>query len=824
MDRKQDPHRKLTLLRTQVNALVFAGVADVPSEISALAKQRKFLQAAATLEQLQDGRFGPLVYAWTVLGQSEPGEEYAWFDLRRDMDALVALAAWSKQEAVADLLAWSLWVVSYTYPAYFHDVERQLGATQRQAVLDFLFSACPALQSRPELEALRDGPEFDHAAMHHLIAYELGQMSVNEEDHRVARQMLAAAAWLGVVTETETTRRRWLSLGLLKRLREEAGLSPDIRRLQEMGRDVDRFVRWLANASDVSGQVSAAWDRFRDFVHLLETVALGDGDEDACRRALGKFPVDDEAADERNAKELRSLRNTTAALWNYYRRWAGARQIAVRMLTERVEWGKETLIHIEVENTGNQPLTNIEATLVLEGEGMLDSPTSLLERVDVRDCNQLVWLAEFLKEGPRSVTCHISIGNDPLVEPLAYEFNFEVADEIPFDEFASTRYVEGPAVTDPERFFGRDAFIKKELLGPLYIGTRRQFHLYGIRRVGKSSILRMLDHKQRTLLQEPRRFEPIIIDLQGRKGVGMAGLVQEWMETCAKSFPEVPLPAEETVESNPLAAFGQYILRLMENTPQPLLLYDEGEGLLEQVKSNPDVFSALRAVVEDTQVPVVFCSSIHLPRYQQRNKGLRWFINSLSGVRVGFIEWAGFQDMVTKPVAGAIRFTDEAIAELWRFTKGHPFLTNVICTRIVEHLTEIRRPLVYRSDVAAHAKGFAAGGEADGYLQDIVDELDGDERRILVLLAQTPGLTMRALAERLPGADVPTILSRLSGLELIRGRPESSWQIHFEFLRIYAGKRLAVRTDSEGSADDEWAGDEGIDGDEGIAGPGEDES
>ena len=180
-----------------------------------------------------------------------------------------------------------------------------------------------------------------------------------------------------------------------------------------------------------------------------------------------------------------------------------------------------------------------------------------------------------------------------------------------------------------------------------------------------------------------------------------------------------------------------------------LIVLDEFDGLpIELYKRGPvgdTFFLHLRAISSKPRIGVILIGgenilSIIASQGYQLNK---WLVLSLDYFHKED-SWADFQDLIRRPVAQSIEYSDAAIEEIFSWTAGNPFFTNLICQEIYHTCTIHKDAFITKSEImqAVSRKITTIGVNAfqhfweDGIDRgEYVEEVSIRRRRILLALA-----------------------------------------------------------------------------------------
>ncbi len=193
--------------------------------------------------------------------------------------------------------------------------------------------------------------------------------------------------------------------------------------------------------------------------------------------------------------------------------------------------------------------------------------------------------------------------------------------QTPLTELARNHFQTNGPVSGP-MFFGRSAALRELAAG---LRARQSYVITGPRGIGKSSLLRQLQHTELWRLQLADQFYPVFVDLQAQRyGLNYGGLARGILAADpALSWPEHFIQQAEQVEQLFLDAsqvplsVTQAALRLLEEMlaelgkqlqPRiPVLLFDEADGLYQfDLALGEPVFTLFRAIHNQKRAHFLF--------------------------------------------------------------------------------------------------------------------------------------------------------------------------------------------------------------------------
>lgn len=233
------------------------------------------------------------------------------------------------------------------------------------------------------------------------------------------------------------------------------------------------------------------------------------------------------------------------------------------------------------------------------------------------------------------------------------------------------------------KFYGRAAQIEEILEG-----NRNSIWLLGTRRIGKTSLLKELEHI--TAGSPERGYFPVFWDLQGAEDPAELHL----------DFGDALLDAEERLEQIGIAlsdveaddlfvSLGQLRRKLRSRNLKLLLLCDEVEELIELNRKDPALLRKLRRAMQSREdIRSVIASTIRLwalaDQKEDTSPFLHGFAPPLYIHTLAYEEaWALIrQDNL--PNDSRPGFDDEAVELIRQPCDNHPYLIQILCKRFQE--------------------------------------------------------------------------------------------------------------------------------------------
>ncbi|NUM76184.1 protein kinase [candidate division KSB1 bacterium] len=222
------------------------------------------------------------------------------------------------------------------------------------------------------------------------------------------------------------------------------------------------------------------------------------------------------------------------------------------------------------------------------------------------------------------------------------------------------------------KFFGRE-----DLMAELLEGSRTAVWVAGLRRMGKTSLLREIE---RRVLQNARSpYLPVYWDMEGASDDATLreSLLAALDETSGRFAAETDWEKTNTSE---LLRKIQQAARLQQKTL--LLLCDEVEALLAVAQDDPHVLSRLRRVMQGSaDMRCIVTATRRLARLETLEA------TETSPFLHGFTPPLYLPPLRENECQALLRqggFSEPLQAELYRLSGGHPFLIQVLAKRMLE--------------------------------------------------------------------------------------------------------------------------------------------
>jgi AAA domain len=272
---------------------------------------------------------------------------------------------------------------------------------------------------------------------------------------------------------------------------------------------------------------------------------------------------------------------------------------------------------------------------------------------------------------------------DARIEALATET--ELAQEI------DNPYVTGVALDESAAVCAPRIEIGDEIERLILDQRKPPLLLYGQRRMGKTSLLKVLGKRLRSDLV------PLLVDLQGPAGqaANHAGFLFNLARSAVASalrFRNLTLPplTEESLAADPFTRFDVWLdeVEAALGERSALLLMDEMEALDDAFEEGrfkeAQVLGMLRNLIQHRPKLKILLAGSH-----DFEELVRWssYLINVRTVRLGYLTEKEATRLVEAPIPGfPLRYEPEALARVLSVTRGHPFLVQLLCGEIVTHM------------------------------------------------------------------------------------------------------------------------------------------
>lgn len=258
-------------------------------------------------------------------------------------------------------------------------------------------------------------------------------------------------------------------------------------------------------------------------------------------------------------------------------------------------------------------------------------------------------------------------------------------------------YIIGQTIIKPEKFFGREdlfAFIEDNLNNNIQIQL-----LHGQRRIGKSSLLKLLPHKIKPENQE--KFVFISFDLQSYSNSSAGEIIYKLAETICEQLnvsQHISIFHSTTEINNNLDIFCDAFLPIVcqgLGNKKLVLLLDEFDVAININDRNHFFLYLQTVLIKQKQlfaIPV-------LGRFDDDLQNLCQLFDSPPTQKIDLLYEISAKLLITNPARGMFEYEEDAINAIFELSSCHPYLIQGICFHIFLQVRSGTKNKVNREDV-----------------------------------------------------------------------------------------------------------------------------
>ncbi|HWW92859.1 MAG TPA: AAA family ATPase [Vicinamibacteria bacterium] len=298
-----------------------------------------------------------------------------------------------------------------------------------------------------------------------------------------------------------------------------------------------------------------------------------------------------------------------------------------------------------------------------------------------------------------------------------------------------------------DNFFGRSGILREILEG-----ERHSVWILGARRLGKTSLLKELEHRVQQSSQTP--FVPLYWDLQGSGDA--RGLAETFLGSVedSEAFRRATDISVEDLESLPASEMlTTLVRRTVRSGWRLLLLVDEAEELLTVARVDAGVLPRLRRIFQKgAEVRTVLTSTRRLARIDERTDF------ATSPFLQGFIPPLYLTPLAPEESRSLLargNFRGDEVEVIMERTGNHPFLVQLIASRLFES-----------RDLAGTLDQVASDEMVSNFFSVDFQTLEEGERAILEEVSREGRRTRRELAQAL-GKGEESVEPQIYGLLML---------------------------------------------------------
>jgi tetratricopeptide (TPR) repeat protein len=262
----------------------------------------------------------------------------------------------------------------------------------------------------------------------------------------------------------------------------------------------------------------------------------------------------------------------------------------------------------------------------------------------------------------------------------------------------SNPYVVGTPLSGGHGFYGREDVLQF-VLDTLEVPTQNVVVLFGQRRIGKTSLLHQI------IARGSEQFHGVIFDLQGKGRLELPAILAELTLAVARSL-KWTAPSAASFASDPAYFQDIFLPRVLDKLgpKRLLLLLDEFDVLSDEPsspdnKASDDLLAYLKDLIgREPRLAYVFVIG---RRVDEMPLHYRSLFKQAVFRRLSVMQRGEAMQLISRPAAGVLDYTSEAIDTIFSLTSGHPYLTQLLCHVIFKRLAGLDMRTVGPNDVSA---------------------------------------------------------------------------------------------------------------------------
>lgn len=311
-----------------------------------------------------------------------------------------------------------------------------------------------------------------------------------------------------------------------------------------------------------------------------------------------------------------------------------------------------------------------------------------------------------------------------------------------FDDNIANPYVYGPAVTDPDHFFGRQKTLLAIEQRLRDVNQTSIIMLFGQRRMGKSSILKKVANRY----SQMNSWWPIYID----GATIFAKQVPELMQALAiriwSKLPEdhgLPSPNLVDFQNDPGHALVDQFLPSVDKVIRDkgrslLILFDEFDTFIKTAQSrfNREEVQEVLWVIREFAQGMSTGGFIYAGTYELLDMSRLYhapLFNLAEQIKIGPLEQEAARNLICVPGSRYLQFNEDAVQKIMRLSGCHPYFIQLLCNKVFDVAVNEDTHVV---GVSLLNKALVEAQEQENAFFNVWSERGEDQRLTLSALAQ----------------------------------------------------------------------------------------
>jgi serine/threonine-protein kinase len=293
-------------------------------------------------------------------------------------------------------------------------------------------------------------------------------------------------------------------------------------------------------------------------------------------------------------------------------------------------------------------------------------------------------------------------------------------------EPGSNPYMNRLAIQNPQDFYGRSSELTR-IYERIKAVRPQSISMVGIRRIGKSSLLRAIHHPEnrRRYLPNPQEYVFVLMDLQARRNVEVTDFFQYIYQELQKEYrSRLKVNVEPDYEG-----MQQIVQTFQEAGLKLVFLWDEFESVTRNQKFGPEFYSYFRALANNFNVAYITGSADQLQSLcHAKEISDSPFFNIFTNLRLGVFKPEEARRLIAEPSARAGRALDSHTDFILEIAGYFPFFIQIACSALFP------LPRSGKVDLKKAKEIFLE--EARPHFQEYWEKFDESEQAVVVALAR----------------------------------------------------------------------------------------
>jgi serine/threonine protein kinase len=255
-----------------------------------------------------------------------------------------------------------------------------------------------------------------------------------------------------------------------------------------------------------------------------------------------------------------------------------------------------------------------------------------------------------------------------------------VAEKYAGSEPGSNPYVNRLPIRQPQEFYGRGSELTR-IYERVKAVRPQSISMVGVRRIGKSSLLRAIHHPEnrRQYLPNPHEYVFVPMDLQARRNVEVTDFFQYIYQELQKEY-----RGRLKVSVEPDYDGMQKIVQTFQEAGLKLIfLWDEFESVTRNQKFGPEFYAYFRALANNFNVAYITSSADLLQSLcHAKEISDSPFFNIFTNLRLGAFKPEEARQLIAEPSAQAGRPLDSYAGFVLDIAGCFPFFIQMACSAL----------------------------------------------------------------------------------------------------------------------------------------------